>query len=282
MVFCEFCEECCWLIEPELIPSFIAVFTIIWAHYLVMRHQKCKVHPHSLQPKNPIYVAPKQLYCSSPLTAFQPTLLCSVPQNNWEYSNFQQREQLWSGLGTLISSPLPSHKIPMHRTPLIFYRNEKAFILEDELDRADENKGSCKLLKVNWYFGWPHFWPASNRILTTLFLNSILLSRPVSHNIMLLCAYSEYDHKIVELGDRVPVSILSLLRIRSNMCSVQAARVRGRKGGAVNTEQASWLPAAASSDIFMEPNINSWLNLFWIQFRKCGFSAWRMRSIKAF
>ena len=56
------------------------------------------------------------------------------------------------------------------------------------------------------------------KILTTLFLNSALLSPTVSHNIMLLCAYSEYDHKIVELGDRVPVSILSLLRIRSNMC----------------------------------------------------------------
>ena len=163
MVFCEFCEESCWLIEPELIPSFIAVFTIIWAHYLVMRHQKCKVHPHSLRLKNPIYVAPKQLYCSSPLTASIPSrtlLLCSLPRNNWEYSNFQQREQLWSGLGTLITSPLSRSQIPMHRTPLIFYRNEKAFISEDELDRADEeNKGSCKLLKVNWYFGWPHFWP---------------------------------------------------------------------------------------------------------------------------
>ena len=154
--------------------------------------------------------------------------LCSVPPNNWEYSNFQQREQLWSGLGTLISSPLPSHKIPMHRTPLIFYRNEEAFILEDELDRADENKGSCKLLRVNWYFGWPHFWPMSNRILTTLFLCSILLSPPVSHNIMLLCAYSEYDHKIVELGDRVPVSILSLLRIRSNICRQHAVSEGGR------------------------------------------------------
>ena len=98
----------------ELIPSFIAVFTIIWAHYLVMRHQKCKVHPHSLRLKNPIYVAPKQLYCSSPLTASIPSrtlLLCSLPRNNWEYSNFQQREQLWSGLGTLITSPLSlAHK----------------------------------------------------------------------------------------------------------------------------------------------------------------------------
>ena len=145
--------------------------------------------------------------------------LCSAPcLKQLRIFKFPAKRATWSGLRTLITSPLPSHKIPMHRTPLIFYRNEKAFILEDELDRADENKGSCKLLKVNWYFGWPHFWPVSNTILTTLFLNSALLSPTVSHNIMLLCAYSEYDHKIVELGDRVPVSILSLLRIRSNMC----------------------------------------------------------------
>ena len=63
----------------------------------------------------------------------------------------------------------------------------------------------------------------------------ILLTRPVSHNIMLLCAYSEYDHKIVELGDRVPVSILSLLGIRSNICS-EAPR---QPGGRVECEQAA-------------------------------------------
>ena len=55
---CEHCVECWVLIVPELSQSFIAVFIIIWAHYLVMRHQKCKVHPQSLWLKIP-FMLPK-------------------------------------------------------------------------------------------------------------------------------------------------------------------------------------------------------------------------------
>ena len=40
--------------------------------------------------------------------------------------------------------PANIFKIPMHSTPLIFLRNEKAFIFEDELVQNTRNKEACK------------------------------------------------------------------------------------------------------------------------------------------
>ena len=92
-----------------------------------------------------------------------------------------------------------------------------------ELTRTKDHANCAETKLIFWL---TTFLAESNRILTTLFLSLqylvITASSIAQHNVIVCAYYSEYDHKIVELGDRGPVSILSLLRIRSNICRQHA------------------------------------------------------------